>query len=95
MRCRQGCLFVTVLGLALGMASSAEAEQAVKHNKPPASGRAAKHRPSAVVAAPAFRYQGGVPSGPLYNGQDYIGDDPDPNIRSYLIRDMSRYGGND
>ena len=30
---------------------------------------------------------------PLYNGQDYLGDDPDPNIRSYLIRDMARYGG--
>ncbi len=34
-------------------------------------------------------YQGGVMAGPLYNGQDYLGDDPDPNIRSYLLRDLS------
>ena len=27
--------------------------------------------------------------GPLYNGQDYLGDDPDPNIRAYLIKDMT------
>ena len=39
-------------------------------------------------------FQGGVMQGPLYNGQDYLGDDPDPNIRSYLLRDLnSRYGG--
>ena len=54
-----------------------------------------KHR-HAAAAAPGFRFQGGVPAGPLYNGQDYLGDDPDPNIRSYLIRDMGgRYGGDD
>ena len=42
------------------------------------------------------RYQGGVPVGPLYNGQDYLGNDPDPNIRSQILRDMGgRYGGND
>ena len=39
-------------------------------------------------------FQGGVLAGPLYNGQEYLGDDPDPNIRSYLLRDLSgRYGG--
>jgi hypothetical protein len=39
-------------------------------------------------------FQGGVLTGPLYNGQEYLGDDPDPNVRSYLIRDLtSRYGG--
>ena len=39
-------------------------------------------------------FQGGVLAGPLYNGQDYLGDDPDPNIRAYLLRDLSgRYGG--
>ena len=44
-----------------------------------------------VDATPGF--QGGVLKGPLYNGQDYIGDDPDPNIRSRLMRDMTRYQG--
>ena len=49
------------------------------------------HRQAAVATGGGF--QAGVMTGPLYNGQDYIGDDPDPNIRSYLIRDMTRYGG--
>jgi hypothetical protein len=45
-----------------------------------------------VSTGPGF--QGGVLRGPLYNGQDYLGDDPDPNIRAYLLRDLgSRYGG--
>ena len=55
-----------------------------------------KHRRAALVAQPAFRYQGGVPAGPLYNGRDYLGNDPDPNIRSQILRDLGgRYGGND
>ena len=32
-------------------------------------------------------------AGPLYNGQDYLGNDPDPNIRAYLMKDKTRYGG--
>ena len=45
-------------------------------------------------AARGSGFQGGVLAGPLYNGQDYLGDDPDPNIRAYLLRDLSgRYGG--
>ena len=37
--------------------------------------------------------QGGVMKGPLYNGQDYLGDDPDPSIRAYMIKDLGmRYG---
>ncbi|MBX9847354.1 MAG: hypothetical protein K2Z80_36810 [Xanthobacteraceae bacterium] len=32
--------------------------------------------------------------GPICNGQDYIGQDPDPNIRAYILRDLGiRYGG--
>jgi len=35
----------------------------------------------------------GVMAGPLYNGQDYLGTDPDPNIRAYILKDLgSRYG---
>jgi hypothetical protein len=36
----------------------------------------------------------GSARGPICNGPDYIGNDPDPNIRAYLLRDLSgRYGG--
>jgi hypothetical protein len=36
------------------------------------------------------------PAGPLYNGRDYLGDDPDPFIRFQINRDLSaRYGGGD
>lgn len=50
-----------------------------------------RHGP-AVATRTAF--QGGVLAGPLYNGQDYLGNDPDPNIRAYIMKDVSsRYGG--
>jgi hypothetical protein len=91
---RRGIWIVfAAVGLALCLAAPAEA--AKSKNKKPAAAHAMKHRHSAVAAMPGFHYQRGVRAGPLYNGQDYLGDDPDPNIRSYLIRDMSRYGGVD
>ncbi len=83
------------LGLTLCLAAPAEAAKAAKHKRSAVAAHAMKHRHAVVATAPGFRYQGGVPAGPLYNGQDYLGDDPDPNIRSYLIRDMGRYGGVD
>ena len=88
----------TVVALALCLAAPAEAANTGKHKKPVAGAPAyaTKHRRAALAAQPAFRYQGGVPAGPLYNGQDYLGNDPDPNIRSQILRDMGgRYGGND
>jgi hypothetical protein len=81
-------LFVSLIGLALGLAGPAEAAK----KKSGAAAHSVKQRHSAVAVR---RDHSGVPRGPLYNGQDYIGNDPDPNIRSYLIRDMSRYGGVD
>ena len=34
------------------------------------------------------------PPGPLYNGDDYLGDDPDPFVRSQIRRDLGmRYPG--
>ena len=83
--------------LALCMAAPSEAAQTGKHKKAVAGATAhpVKHRRTAG-AQPGVRYQGGVPAGPLYNGQDYLGTDPDPNIRSQILRDMGgRYGGND
>jgi hypothetical protein len=78
------------LALTVGVASSADAAKA-KHKG--AAVHAPRHR--IVRTEPNSRLQGGVLKGPLYNGQDYLGDDPDPNIRSFLIRDKSRYGGQD
>ena len=99
MRDRQGIwIFSTAVIFALGLAAPVEAANAGKHKKAVVSApaHATKHRRTAAVAQPAFRLQGGVPVGPLYNGQDYLGDDPDPNIRSQILRDMGgRYGGND
>lgn len=78
------------IGLALALAPPAEA--ATKKRHPPT--RSGAH---AKAMAPGWnngQFQGGVLKGPLYNGQDYLGDDPDPNIRAYLLRDLgSRYGG--
>lgn len=34
------------------------------------------------------------PAGPIYHGRDYLGDDPDPFIRSQIYRDLgAHYGG--
>lgn len=33
------------------------------------------------------------PKGPVYWGDTYMGDDPDPFIRSQLLRDTGRFGG--
>ena len=79
------------LGVGLGPYSTRGGSQ-----KPRTSGRSGHTvRHQAVRAQSGSQFQGGVLKGPLYNGQDYLGDDPDPNIRSFLIRDKSRYGGQD
>ena len=96
-RHRHNVWAICAVGLALCLAAPAEAAKTTKSKatKKQAAqvAHSMEHRKAAAATTPGFRFQGGVPAGPLYNGQDYIGDDPDPNIRSYLIRDMSRYGG--
>src|SRR3954447_10455671 len=90
--------FSATIILALCLAAPAKAANTGKHKKPAAGATAhpVKHRRTTAVVQPAFRYQSGVPAGPLYNGQDYLGNDPDPNIRSQILRDLGgRYGGND
>jgi len=58
-----------------------------------------KHRKVAttsktVGADPYHRGTNLVPAGPLYFSGVYLGDDPDPNIRFQLLRDISgRLGG--
>jgi hypothetical protein len=78
------------IGLVLGLASPAEAASKKRHPPKHSGVNASAMTPGGTTG----EYQGGVLKGPLYNGQDYLGDDPDPNIRAYLLRDLgSRYGG--
>jgi hypothetical protein len=84
-------LIVSAIWLALLLASPAEAAQASKRKKPVTAHSATQRH---AVAAPRPAFQGGVLAGPVYNGQDYIGDDPDPHIRAFIRKDFgSRYGG--
>jgi len=86
MKIRPVALIASMIGLAFVVASPAEA--AKKHRRH--VGNSANAMVPGGTAAPL---QAGVLAGPLYNGQDYLGDDPDPNIRSYLLRDLTgRYG---
>ena len=81
-------LMVSAIGLAFVLAAApADAAKARKHKK---------HG----TAHDAVRVQTGywgtnlVPAGPIYNGNDYLGDDPDPNIRFQIKRDLGvHYGG--
>ena len=92
-------IFAAVVPLALCLAAPAEAATKSKHKKKPVAGTTTTQPATSrrtATAQPGFRMQGGVPAGPLYNGRDYLGDDPDPNIRSQILRDMGgRYGGNE
>jgi hypothetical protein len=85
---------VSAIGLAFMLASPAEAAKAAKQKQSATSAHVVKHRQTAQAGpAPGVGYQGGVMRGPLYNGQDYLGDDPDPNVRAFLIKNLSgRYG---
>jgi hypothetical protein len=100
MRLRQSiwaALAATSLVLCLAApAEAAKQSKQVKAKKHVASTavHAGRHSRAAAAARSGY-FQGGVPRGPLYNGQDYLGDDPDPNIRSQILRDMGRYGGVD
>ena len=74
---------------AAGLVGSAEA--ASKHKKRHAQSGAATAQ--SAKRAPAWS-GGAAGTGPLYNGQDYLGDDPDPFIRFSINRDLgARYGG--
>jgi hypothetical protein len=83
-------LMVSAIGLVfmLAAAAPANAEQVVKHRKHKAVHAAAATMKSASRRTDLF------PAGPVYNGQDYLGDDPDPFIRLQLKRDTGAlYGG--
>ena len=86
MKTLSAAVVFSMIGLALALAAPAEATTSSKHKK-------VAHATVRGQTAAAPGFQGGVRSGPLYLGQDYLGDDPDPNVRAYLLKDMSRYQG--
>lgn len=94
MKTLSASLFVSAIGLAVVFASPAEAAKKAGKHKKPAAAHSMKHRQTTSGVAAGAGFQGGVLAGPIYNGQDYIGTDPDPNIRAYLMKDLTgHYGG--
>jgi hypothetical protein len=79
---------VIIAAMALALIAGSPAEAAKKHKRSEHA-QVERHALAGIVA---YR-DGGVRRGPLYNGQDYLGDDPDPSIRAYLLKDMTRYQG--
>ena len=83
-------VLVATFVAAFALATSANAENAEKVRKYKKVATTAK----TVKADASHRGTNLVPAGPLYFSGVYLGDDPDPNIRFQLMRDISgRFGG--
>jgi hypothetical protein len=79
-------LFAATLAVAFVAASPADAAKR-KNKKTPAE-------PTTVRSTPQHWGTDKFPAGPLYFSGVYLGDDPDPNIRFQIWRDISgRFGG--
>ena len=79
--------FLIVSLVAVAVSTPAAAENSRKHKKVGAATKVVRNDP-------LHRGTNLVPAGPLYFGDVYLGDDPDPNIRFQLLRDISgRLGG--
>ena len=79
--------FAAGLAAAFMLASPADAAKSRKNKKIAAES-------ATTYAAAQHRGTNLVPAGPLYFSGTYLGDDPDPNIRFQLLRDISgRFGG--
>jgi len=90
MTSRPGKLLVCTLGLAVILASSADA--AAKKMK------TAKQiaRPAAAGTSAPCRGASLSPCGPIYFEGYYLGEDPDPFIRTMIQRDLgAKFGGPD
>jgi hypothetical protein len=67
----------------------------------PADAKPRKHKtraavPSVATVAPGYRGANLFPPGPvMYGGNEYLGTDPDPFIRSQLLRDIGAHFGGD
>ena len=93
---RAGTFLFSVLGsilgcsiLALGLVQASSAAAAGKIKRP-------RSYPPTVVADASSHCRGAnlFHCGPLYNGNDYLGNDPDPFIRLMIQRDLgAKYGG--
>jgi hypothetical protein len=80
-------LLVGFLGLCVMLASSAEAATKTKRPKPIAPQASLG---SSVPCRGANLFH----CGPITNGNDYLGNDPDPFIRLMIQRDLgAKYGG--
>jgi hypothetical protein len=80
------------LGLAVGVVLAAPASAQTMQTPKQKKSAAAR---SAVQAPVAQRGADKFPAGPVYFGADYLGTDPDPFIRSQILRDLgARYPGN-
>jgi hypothetical protein len=82
-------LIAAAIGLAVAFAATAPADAAKARKHKKVSGA---H--TAVRVQSGYRGTNLFPAGPIYNGPDYLGDDPDPFIRSQIYRDLgAHYGG--
>lgn len=85
MRIRYGLFVMSAVAFSLCLALPAEAAKKKKRSTAPGA------YSMSYAAGPGTW---GYGSGPVYNGQDYIGQDPDPGIRAYILKDLGiRYGG--
>jgi hypothetical protein len=81
-------LLITAFAVIATAPADAANRKHLKHKKV-----AAEH--SANVS-PRCRGDNQFPCGPLYyNGGEYLGDDPDPNIRFQIWRDLGAHFGGD
>jgi hypothetical protein len=84
----RGIIVGLAAGLVLGLAAPVPADA---QNKPKKQTSQGKQRRAADADS---GYQGGVLK-KLRHGRDDLGTDPDPHIRSQLIRDLGTRYGND
>jgi hypothetical protein len=77
----------SVLALAFVLATAADARP--RKDRQPAGAR------TAVTVYAQHRGANLFPPGPVYYGNEYLGDDPDPFIRQQILRDLgAHFGGN-
>ncbi|MBM3526715.1 MAG: hypothetical protein FJX62_01365 [Alphaproteobacteria bacterium] len=100
MRIRTSKLLLAAAAATVGLAMTAAvpAEAQSSEGKKRVAAKQAKVAKAQPRRSAQVRHRGAnlVRPGPLYNGPDYLGDDPDPHIRFELMRELSaRYGGVD
>ncbi len=83
-------IVVLTFSVSLSVLPGSSADAGNKTKKPHAG------MPQTVVAGTAQYCRGAnlFHCGPIYNANDYLGDDPDPFIRAMIQRDLGiKYGG--